>query len=485
MAEYNTKYLTRGNKTDENIVAANEQFNNIAKAIDDLEDSVSNAGKVDDVQVNGTSIVTDKTANVPVMTSTTYGVAKVGSDTTVTTSASTASATYTHVYYVQKNSSGQLVVGVPWTNTAHSHSAGVGLELSSGSGGISGTTTYKVALTSETKLNSTPLNYYQTVNDTENLYAVQLDSNGKLAVYVPWSDAMYMAGNISKTATKLYIIGATSKPASISGAATTYSNENVYIGEDNELYSNGKKVGHAEDITTAQNKADSAYNLAAEKGQSLVFATVAEMTTSLKNASNTAYNVGYNIYIEDTGVPDYWISAILTNNTGTYGYYEISELETGKVDLSGYQTKSDNSLNTTAKTVVEAINEVKSTADTAKSTSSTNSTSITNIINGTTTVGKATKATQDASGNVITSTYATKTESDAKVKKVTFSDYTLSDDEYTYTVNIGENYEVIAVYKASGSSYVKIDTVGLEKSGSNAIITADIKLSGYLVCAKV
>ena len=47
------------------------------------------------------------------------------------------------------------------------------------------------------------------------------------------------AGTSNKTGTKMYLVGGTSQNSS---GVTTYSNSGVYIGTDNELYSNGKKV---------------------------------------------------------------------------------------------------------------------------------------------------------------------------------------------------------------------------------------------------
>lgn len=146
-------------------------------------------------------------------------------------------------------------------------------------------------------------------------------------------------------------------------------------------------------ITAAQNKANQAYTLAEGRARAVAFDTLDSVKTNLKAASNSAYKVGDHILIKASNTPDYWISAILTSNTGDYGYYELTALETPKVDLSGYQTKTDSSLTTTAKTVVGAIGEVKTTADSASSKATTNATSITNIINGTTVVAKATSAT--------------------------------------------------------------------------------------------
>lgn len=70
------------------------------------------------------------------------------------------------------------------TNSAHSHSAGIGL-TGSGKAGTSGTYTYKVNLVNETA-SSNAASY--TVGGTSKFYAVQLDKNNKLGVYVPWTD---------------------------------------------------------------------------------------------------------------------------------------------------------------------------------------------------------------------------------------------------------------------------------------------------------
>ena len=79
------------------------------------------------------------------------------------------------------------------TNTAHSHSAGVGL-TGSGNAGTSGTYTYKVNLRDEhvASYSST----YTAAGGSTKFYAVQLDKDNKLSVYVPWTDnnTTYTAG---------------------------------------------------------------------------------------------------------------------------------------------------------------------------------------------------------------------------------------------------------------------------------------------------
>ena len=87
------------------------------------------------------------------------------------------------------------------TNTAHSHSAGVGL-TGSGNAGTSGTYTYKVNLRDE-RVASYSSTY--TAGGSTKFYAVQLDKDNKLSVYVPWTDnnTTYSAGTgLSLSGTK-------------------------------------------------------------------------------------------------------------------------------------------------------------------------------------------------------------------------------------------------------------------------------------------
>lgn len=124
--------------------------------------------------------------------------------------------------------------------------------------------------------------------------------------------------------------------------------------------------------------------------------------TAMGLLSKSELKVGDNVYIKKLDVPDMWVTAVNatsvsytyttdqaiinaldTTNGLTVGYFSFSKLETEKVDLSTYQTKTDNSLATTNKTVVGAINEVKGTADSALSKANANATEISNLKNGT------------------------------------------------------------------------------------------------------
>lgn len=73
------------------------------------------------------------------------------------------------------------------TNTAHSHSAGVGL-TGSGNAGTSGTYTYKAKLRSETALT---IDSAAGTTTSGRVYPVAVDKSGYLSVNVPWTNTTY------------------------------------------------------------------------------------------------------------------------------------------------------------------------------------------------------------------------------------------------------------------------------------------------------
>ena len=157
----------------------------------------------------------------------------------------------------------------------------------------------------------------------------------------------------------------------------------------------------------------------AGKSQSKTYNNYQAFVTVVNAMNNTALKVGDNVFIVTQDVPDMWVSAVNSSSaTYTYssdsaivtalgsangltvGYYVFRELETEKVDLTAYQTKRDDRLETSDKSVVGAINETRLLADNAMSKGLANANSITNITNGTTKVGKA--GTADNATNVTT-----------------------------------------------------------------------------------
>lgn len=90
------------------------------------------------------------------------------------------------------------------------------------------------------------------------------------------------------------------------------------------------------------------------------FTNIEALVTALNGATADEMNVGSNLFIQTLNVPDFWIysrettsvpytyttdedliNAIKTNGSQQIGYYKISPLETDKVDLSNYYTKTE------------------------------------------------------------------------------------------------------------------------------------------------
>ena len=112
-------------------------------------------------------------------------------------------------------------------------------------------------------------------------------------------------------------------------------------------------------ITAIQNTADTAERIARGANQSLSFSNYQAMITAFNSLANNVYSTGQNVMIITLNVPDLWISSIeSTSQTYTYttdeafmnalntngyvqvGYYRLSALETQKVDLTNYYTKT-------------------------------------------------------------------------------------------------------------------------------------------------
>ena len=112
-------------------------------------------------------------------------------------------------------------------------------------------------------------------------------------------------------------------------------------------------------ITAIQNTANTAESIARGANQSLSFSNYQAMITAFNSLANNVYSTGQNVMIITLNVPDLWISSIeSTSQTYTYttdeafttaletngyvqvGYYRLSALETQKVDLTNYYTKT-------------------------------------------------------------------------------------------------------------------------------------------------
>lgn len=160
-------------------------------------------------------------------------------------------------------------------------------------------------------------------------------------------------------------------------------------------------------LSAVETTANTAKSIAEGRARAVSFESYSAMVTALNAAANTDYKVGDNIFIQAKEVPDLWVYSV-ESTTSSYsyttddalisaletgavqvGYYKIAAMETGKVDLSGF-------VPTTRK-----VNNKALSADISLTYSDVGALAA----NGT-----AAKATADASGNNIASTYATKAE---------------------------------------------------------------------------
>lgn len=123
------------------------------------------------------------------------------------------------------------------TNTAHSHNAGVGL-TGSGTAGTSGTYTYKVNLVDETPA-SNAASY--TSGAASKFYAVQLDKNSKLGVYVPWENNTFRPIKVNN--------GDVDAAASIKFVNGT----NISLALEHKTDGDNITINHASQGTAAQN----------------------------------------------------------------------------------------------------------------------------------------------------------------------------------------------------------------------------------------
>lgn len=154
-----------------------------------------------------------------------------------------------------------------------------------------------------------------------------------------------------------------------------------------------------------------------------------------------------------------------------------------------YQTKTDNTLETSSKTVVGAINEVKDTADSALSKANANATEISNLKNGTTKAKKA--ETADKVENKLTvgngTTYVQFDGSAAKNVTLGTSDFSVSETSGTLSVGLSNTGVAAGTYTA-----LAVNAKGRVTAGGRAIafigkddpIPSDVMVNGLMFRAK-
>jgi len=208
----------------------------IMKLISDTAQSVaaqavtSTTARTYGIQNNGSG---QMVVNVPwVDTNTTYsmmsdtvlGLGKLFNNTAQTVAANTATTTASRTYGIQKNSSDQLVVNVPWVDT---------------------NTTYDKATSSVLGLIELFNDTVQTVaanavtTTASRTYGLQLDSNDRAVVNVPWTDNNTTYSQATTSALGLVQLGVAATNATVQTATTT-AGRFYHVGAqaDGKLYVN-------------------------------------------------------------------------------------------------------------------------------------------------------------------------------------------------------------------------------------------------------
>jgi|TARA_Y100000289_G_scaffold63457_1_gene74004 hypothetical protein len=130
--------------------------------------NISGAGSTSDPYV---MTITSPNTEYSVATSSALGLVKLGSDTEQSTAGNTVTSTASRSYKIQLNSSNQMLVNVPWTNTEYSMMTSSVLGLGK--------------LFSDTEQSEAANAVSSTSSRT---YGIQANSSDQLVVNVPWTD---------------------------------------------------------------------------------------------------------------------------------------------------------------------------------------------------------------------------------------------------------------------------------------------------------
>lgn len=161
------------------------------------------------------------------------GTANSGVVTNITKSGNTLTVTSSNLSGTQTASSGKYISGITQdktgkitsisentlpSNTAHSHTAGTGLSIS-GSGGVSGTTTYSLKVASSSEIGGV-----KPGATSGKTYGVDVSDDGAMTVSVPWTDndTTYSAGtHISIDGTTISALWPTASDSGYAGIDKT------------------------------------------------------------------------------------------------------------------------------------------------------------------------------------------------------------------------------------------------------------------------
>ena len=235
----------------------------------------STASRSYKIQLNGDNQMlvnvpwTDTNTEYSMMTSSVLGLGKLFSDTQQDTAANSVSSTASRTYGIQANSSDQLVVNVPWTDTNTEYSAATSSVL-----GL-------MKLFSDTQQDTAAETVSSTASRT---YGIQFNSSDQAVVNVPWSDTntqnTYVLDKAAgSTDLKLFKNGSGSAQDTITFSGT--SNEVTVTGASEDAY----VFGLPDDVTIAGELTVSGTGQSSFAGQ----VTIPETPTADTDAASKGY----------------------------------------------------------------------------------------------------------------------------------------------------------------------------------------------------
>tara|TARA_R100000988_G_scaffold51642_1_gene25339 strand:- start:1637 stop:3772 length:2136 start_codon:yes stop_codon:yes gene_type:complete len=235
----------------------------------------STASRSYKIQLNGDNQMlvnvpwTDTNTEYSMMTASVLGLGKLFSDTQQDTAANSVSSTASRTYGIQANSSDQLVVNVPWTDTNTEYSAATASVL-----GL-------MKLFSDTQQDTAAESVSSTASRT---YGIQFNSSDQAVVNVPWSDTntqnTYVLDKAAgSTDLKLFKNGSGSAQDTITFSGT--SNEVTVTGASEDAY----VFGLPDDVTIAGELTVSGTGQSSFAGQ----VTIPETPTADTDAASKGY----------------------------------------------------------------------------------------------------------------------------------------------------------------------------------------------------
>lgn len=310
-----------------------------------------------------------------------------------------------------------------------------------------------------------------------NLEQVLVETSADQVVVTP-KDGVVSATNVQAAIEEIAGVAATGGVTGVKGSAETdyrkgdveITKANIGLGnvdntadadkDVNSAVKDGSKRVIVDTYATKQELQDGL----AGKSSTKTYENYSNFVTAVMGMDATALKVGDNILIKQLNVPDMWVYKVNeTKVTYTYtddasiilelakdsglvvGHYTFAKLETQKVDLSEYQTKTDNSLTTTAKTVVGGINELKGAID--------------DVVDGTTPVEKANTATSATSAGKLSTSVQIAVKGDV---------------QGSVSTDFSENVEISTTIPDESITAAKLEDSGVEE-GVYTAVSVDTK----------